>query len=110
MPILENVMFNFMTCNQMMFGSKVRYSVTYKTNQKSVDIYRRKYWHDFKVPINAENLEGSIGIELRSMNCYLVSKIDKVIIYSSTNFQELGQIPIKLLKADTREPNQVIAI
>jgi hypothetical protein len=32
MPILENVMFNFMTCNQMMFGSKVRYSVTYKTN------------------------------------------------------------------------------
>ena len=110
MPILENVMFNFMTCNQMMFGSKVRYSVTYKTNQKSFDIYRRKYWHDFKVPISAENLEGSIGVELRSMNCYLVSKIDKVIIYSSINFQELGQIPIKLLKADTREPNQVIAI
>jgi hypothetical protein len=31
-PILENAMFNFMNCNQMMFGSKVRYSVTYKTN------------------------------------------------------------------------------
>ena len=110
MPILENVMFNFMTCNQMMFGSKVRYSVTYKTNQKSFDIYRRKYWHDFKVPISNENLEGSIGLELRSMNCYLVSKIDKVIIYNSSNFTEIGTIPIKLLKADTREPNQVIAI
>ena len=32
MPILENVMANYMSCNQMMFGSKVRYGVTYKTN------------------------------------------------------------------------------
>jgi hypothetical protein len=32
MPTLENVMFNFMSCNQMMFGSRVRYCVTYKTN------------------------------------------------------------------------------
>ena len=56
-PIMENVMFNFMNCNQMMFGSKVKYSVTYKTNQRSFDIYRRKYWHDFKVPVSDENLE-----------------------------------------------------
>jgi hypothetical protein len=62
------------------------------------------------VPISTENLEGSIGLELKKMNCYLVSKIDKVIIYNSNTFQEVGSIPIKLLKADTREPNQVIAI
>lgn len=31
-PELENVMFNFMSCSQMMFGSRVRYCVTYKTN------------------------------------------------------------------------------
>lgn len=31
-PIFENVMANYMGCNQMMFGSKVRYGVTYKTN------------------------------------------------------------------------------
>ena len=31
-PIFENVMSNYMNCNQMMFGSKVRYCVTYKTN------------------------------------------------------------------------------
>lgn len=31
-PILENVMYNYMNCNQMMFGSKVRYCITYKTN------------------------------------------------------------------------------
>ena len=52
MPELENVMFNYMGCNQCMFGSRVRYAVTYKANQKSFDIYRRKAWHDFKVPIS----------------------------------------------------------
>jgi hypothetical protein len=33
-----------------------------------------------------------------------------VIIYSSIDFKETGKIDIELLKADTREPNQVIAI
>ena len=107
---MENVMFNYMNCNQMMFGSKVKYSVTYKTNQRSFDIYRRKYWHDFKVPVSDENLEQSIGLELKTMGAYLVSKIDKVIIYDSQTFHPIDQIPITLLKADTREPNQVIAI
>ena len=32
MPKLENIMNNFMNCSQMMFGSKVRYCITYKTN------------------------------------------------------------------------------
>ena len=110
MPILENVMFNFMTCNNMMFGSKVRYCVTYKTNQKSFDIYRRKYWHDFKVPITNENLEGSICLELQKMNSFLVSKVDTIIMYDSESFEQIDSVPIKLLKADTREPNQVIAM
>ena len=32
-PNLENVMFNFMNASQMMFGSKVRFCVTYKQNE-----------------------------------------------------------------------------
>ena len=50
MPELENVMNNYMKCSEMMFGSQVKYGITYKVNQKSFDIHRRKYWHDFKVP------------------------------------------------------------
>jgi hypothetical protein len=75
-----------MNCNQMMFGSKVRYGVTYKTNQRSFDIYRRKYQHDFKVPINGENLEGSFGLELRNMRSYLVAKVDKITMYCADTF------------------------
>ena len=85
-PQLDNVMFNFMGCNQMMFGSRVRYGITYKSNQKSFDIYTRKFTHDFKVPIMTENLEGSKGLELVTMNAFLVSKVDKIILYSSSHF------------------------
>jgi len=31
-PNLENVMYNFMSCSQMMFGTRVRYGITYKAN------------------------------------------------------------------------------
>jgi hypothetical protein len=44
------------------------------------------------------------------MNAFLVSKIDKIIMYNSESFEEMDMVPIKLLKADTREPNQVIAM
>lgn len=30
MPQLENAMFNFLDCSQMMFGSRVRFSITFK--------------------------------------------------------------------------------
>lgn len=46
MPILENVMRNHMNCTQMMFGSRVKYGITYKGGEKSFNIYRRKFIHD----------------------------------------------------------------
>ena len=111
-PTLENVMFNFMGCNQMMFGSRVRYGITYKTNQKAFTVYRRKFVHDFRVPISSENLEGSRGLDLSMHNPprILVSKIDKIFIIDAETFQKVGEIPIKLLKTETREPNQIISM
>lgn len=49
MPELENVMYNYMSCNQMIIGKMVRYCVTYKANQKSFDIHRRKFNQDTMV-------------------------------------------------------------
>ena len=109
-PKLENAMFNYMNCTQMMFGAKVRYCITYKTNQRSFNIYRRKYMHNFKVPMVKENLEGSKGIEFQNLGVFLVTKVDRIIIYDSNTFQEVSEIPISLLKTETREPNEVISI
>lgn len=68
-------------------------------------IYRRKYLHNFKVNVVAENLEGSKGLELKSMDIFLCSKIDKVIMYDSLTFDEIGALPLKLFPTETREPN-----
>ena len=57
-----------------------------------------------------ENLEGSLCLELTTMDAFIVSKIDKIIMYDTETFEELDSVPISLLKADTREPNQVIAM
>lgn len=86
MPELENVMYNFMGCNQLMFGSKVRYGISYKQNQKSFEIFRRKYMHNLKVCVNDEDFSGSQALELVSMNTFLVSKVDKVLMFDCDTF------------------------
>lgn len=63
-PKLENVMFNFMNCSQMMFGSKVRFSVTFKQSEPNFNIWTRKYYHNFKVNKSKDNLEGAVGLNL----------------------------------------------
>ena len=110
MPILENTMYNFMGCNQMMFGSKVRYGISYKTGMKSFDVYRRKYMHNLKVQTNKDKFDGSKVLEIASMNVFLVSKIDEVFIFDIDTYQLIGKIPITLLKDQAREPNQVIGM
>lgn len=56
------------------------------------------------------NLEGAFGVDLPSMKAFAVTQIDKVYLYSSESFQRIGELPIALLKTETREPNQIISI
>ena len=98
MPDLENVMYNFMGCNQTMFGKRVRYSITYKTNQKSFDIYRRKFMHNLKVCISNDNLEGAFGLSLPKLDVFLVANIDRITIHDPTLFHKINTIPIKLFE------------
>ena len=65
----------------MMFGSKVKYGITYKQNQKSFDVWSRKFTHNFQVPVLEKNLEGSFGADLPSMNAFCVAELDKIQIY-----------------------------
>ena len=76
LPELENSFTNYMNCSQMLFGRKVRYCIAYKTNQKSFEIYTRKYMHNFKLPVSQENLEGSKSLEFTDDNIFLVTKVD----------------------------------
>lgn len=91
-PQLENAMVNFMKCNQMMFGSAVKYCITYKIGQKNFSVYTRKYEHDFKTKISTANYEGSLGLNIVSMNVFLVTYLDpetgqnEIQMYDVSNF------------------------
>lgn len=80
-PTLENVMHNFMGCSQMMFGSRVRFCVTFKQNEQDFHIWCRKYFHNFKVNISSEDLEGAVGANLSSTKQYIIGKGDKIDFY-----------------------------
>ena len=111
-PVLENVMFNFMNCSQMMFGSRVKYGITFKTNQRSFDIYRRKYEHDFCANIFEENLDRCKAMPIETMNAFMVSKIDIIRFFDIDTYQELKecQINIPLMISTEREPNEIIGL
>lgn len=85
-PKLENVMYNSMQCSQMMFGSRVRYGITYKANQSNFQIYSRKYYHNFKVTIDTKNYEGALGQNLASMDAYLITDKFNIIINDNKDF------------------------
>lgn len=53
---LENVMANYTKCSQLLFGPRVKSGITYQSGQNGFQIYTRKYYHNFKVSISAENL------------------------------------------------------
>lgn len=110
LPTLENVMNNFMLCNQMMIGAAKRYSITYKTNEKDFEIYRRKFMHNLRVCVNENNFEGAKAVELSRSNFFLVSNISEVLIIDSSNYEVIGKLPINLLETSTREANEIIGI
>jgi len=109
-PVLENKMFNYMKCAYMLYGPKVKYCITYGIDTQEISIIKRKYWHNFKANLCQENFEGSKGIEFVSMNIFVVTKVDKILVYDSSTYSQIDTIPITLLKTETREPNEVIAL
>ena len=96
MPELENVMYNFMQCSQMMFGPKVKYGITYKANEPGFLIYTRKHFHNFKVPITSKNFEGALGANLGESNEYVLAEKNKLCIYDIKDFYCKYHIDIKM--------------
>lgn len=103
-------MYNYMGCSTMMFGSRVRYGITFKMGERSFNIYRRKYEHEYMINVLEDNLEGAKALEIKSMNVFLYTNIDKVNMVDSTTYKKVGELPITLLKSESREPNGVLAI
>lgn len=50
-------------------------------------------------------MENCYGLEIKSMNKFLVSKIDKILVHDTDSLKVVDEVPISLLKTETREPN-----
>ena len=48
--------------------------ICFDYDTKRLDFHKRKYFHDFKVPINNTNFEGSYGLDVPELDIYLVCK------------------------------------
>ena len=59
-----------------------------------------------------ENLNGTIGLPMETMNAFLVGKVDQIKFYDIDTFkcQAENTISIPLLKSTTREPSEIIGL
>lgn len=96
----------------MMFGPKVKFCITYKNNEAGFDVYTRKFTHSLTANVIKDDLEGSHGLHIESMNAFLISKKDTIRMYDSQTYQEMSDhcIQVKLLESETKEENEIIAM
>ena len=78
----------------MIYGPKVRYCITYKASERYFNIYRGKYQNSFKSPLIKKNLEGSKGLEIKCLDAFVVTDVDKVYIYDTNNYKRIDQLDI----------------
>jgi hypothetical protein len=86
-----------MNCTQIMFGKSKKSAITFKANEKSFEIFQRKFLHNLRVCVNSDNMEGAKAIEIETMDQIFVTNINRIDIYSSNYFRKVGTIPIPLL-------------
>jgi len=53
--------------------------------------------HDYKVPICHDVLEGSMGLDLPLMKAFLITQVDKIFLYDSETYKNIGKMPVTLL-------------
>lgn len=43
--------------------------------------------HNLKICVNNQNYEGAIGVQLKSMNAFILAKLDRVRIFDSSSYE-----------------------
>ena len=70
--------------------------------------------HDLRVNVMEQDLDGSRGLSIESLNAFLISKVNKISFYDIDTYEEIEdcQINVKLLAKgeNEREPNEIISM
>ena len=66
--------------------------------------------HSFSACITDEDLDRSIGIQVRRLDGFLVSRGSQVVLYNQDRFVEVQRVQIEVEESKTRDPYQIIAM
>jgi len=96
-PVLDNVIYNFMTCNMMIFGPKLTVCITYEIGSEDFRIFSRNFKHNFQVKIDNHTGENNCNLNLKKQNAYCianysVSTYNTLKIYSQTDFKLVKEL------------------
>ena len=86
MPVLDNVMYNFVGCTNILFGSRSRYCITYKLGLTSISIWRRKYFHSYLAKIDSNSFNDSKGLSVNSQYQYFLTSGKNIQIYDQNSY------------------------
>jgi len=61
-----------------MFGKMVKNGIAFTINKPGFTVFRKKYLHNYKVPIKVDNYEGAHGCDLNLMKAVAVGLGTKI--------------------------------
>lgn len=92
---LENVMYNFMQCNQLMFGPRVLFAISYNYNEPDLIIYTRGHFHNFMVSLDKDGkYSNAAGANMPKTNEFIVSSTQHIATYDNRSFKQKGRIHV----------------
>ena len=97
-----------MQCTMMIFGEFQRFCITYKTNQRNFTKYKRNLVHDFKVTINKEDFENSIGLTVKS-HLLIAKKYGQLVLFNQNTYSEISRLDLNLEKTTSREQQIILS-
>lgn len=119
LPRVENVMFNSTGSFQMIIGTKSRYSITFRMKQSGFMVMSKKHTNNFRVEVTTANVEGSVGVNIPSINAYVGCEKLKIGVYDDKTFevkqqwraiQSQGKIDIEILYITVSDDESRIAL
>ena len=78
----------------MIIGSKTKYCVTYKNGQPDFSVFQRTQFHNFKMPIDEDNYEGAMGVNIGNYNQYAITQSTKVKVCNLRDFKEVQEFDV----------------
>jgi len=110
-PKIETVMLNFMASTSLMLDNDSKFSISYKSGQPNLNIFRRKYDHGFmEIFDNVKSREGCRGINLTTKDLFLMSDDNEIQVRNEKTFAVVSKVHVDLAQSDTIDEMEILNI